>query len=526
MKKFVVGALLTLFSINMITLAFNVRTVKALVLTITVPDDYLTIQEAINHANSGDTINVKAGTYYENNIIVNKSLVLMGDNRGAIIDGNLSGCIISIEAWNVTLDGFTVRNGGDHGSGISVLSSETKLINNNITNNWNGIFLYNTSYNIILSNSITGNLNGITADWLSDSAIDANSITDNILGINLGYYASRNTIYFNYIRNNWDAGIFIETSYQNTIEENNILLNNQGNSSSAIVIGQSSFNKFFHNNIINRGKQMDVATGQVNTWDDGYPSGGNYWSDYAGVDEKSGPNQDQLGSDGIGDAPCTIAAENEDRYPLMHPYPIPVSQLNSSEYYELLANSANYSSLLSELNDLQSKYSSLKNELYITTNIMYALFVTTMILIGATVYATTIKPKVKSDGSTLATKLKGSISVASQRIAAIMNSNLEKISLRSTVMLFASLTVVDIAQTLWAFPNYEVGIIAKMFIIFFGDWGWLYFPFRIIITLMIVILSHDYVTPDVSKKLFVALSLITLAAVIWNVYSMIAFTSV
>lgn len=57
--------------------------------------------------------------------------------------------------------------------------------------------------------------------------------------------------------------------------------------------------------------------------DDGYPSGGNYWSDYSGVDEKSGPNQDLSGSDGIGDTPYVIDENNTDHYPLINFYVIP-----------------------------------------------------------------------------------------------------------------------------------------------------------------------------------------------------------
>jgi hypothetical protein len=46
----------------------------------------------------------------------------------------------------------------------------------------------------------------------------------------------------------------------------------------------------------------------VNFWDSGYPSGGNYWSNYTGVDADN---------DGIGDEPYTIDANNTDRYPLV-----------------------------------------------------------------------------------------------------------------------------------------------------------------------------------------------------------------
>jgi hypothetical protein len=59
----------------------------------------------------------------------------------------------------------------------------------------------------------------------------------------------------------------------------------------------------------------------VNVWDDGYPSGGNYWSDYNGVDLYRGPFQNETGSDGIGDFPYTIGANNQDNYPIMKPYP-------------------------------------------------------------------------------------------------------------------------------------------------------------------------------------------------------------
>ncbi len=59
--------------------------------------------------------------------------------------------------------------------------------------------------------------------------------------------------------------------------------------------------------------------GPENIWDDGYPSGGNYWSDYNGTDDMSGPNQDIPGSDGIGDMPYVIDADSQDNYPLMSP---------------------------------------------------------------------------------------------------------------------------------------------------------------------------------------------------------------
>ncbi len=543
------GFMLTLLLTGMLTLAFGNQTVNAEPRTIIVPDDYQTIQEAINQASGGDTIYVKAGTYYEN-ILVYKSLALVGEDRRSIIDGNRSGVVVSVGAWNVTIDGFTIRNGGDFYSGISLFSSEAKLINNNITNNRCGIDLDNTKRNIILTNSITNNMNGISGQSLCESAVTGNIIADNLVGIGLHLYSSRNTIDSNDIKNHWDAGIAIWESHQNVIVGNNILLNNQGNYSSAIIIGHSSYNKFLHNNIINRGKQVDFTTEETNTWDDGYPSGGNYWSDYNGSDLYSGPFQNRTGSDGIGDTPHTIAVENEDRYPLAHPYTLLAMQLNLTEYYESLASYVNLQSkyddlmsrhndlmrdrnllqaelndLKSEFNGLQTEYSSLKNELNLTRNILYALLITTTVFIAATVYLSTRKLKATPNGPPLTTKLKGSIESANQRVYAMISSGLDKFSLTSLGAFYVFLTVVDIAQTLWGFPEYEVGILANVFKVFLSDRAWLYFPFRIILTLLIVIAIYKWMTPRVSKQLFLILSLMTLAAVIWNTCSLIIWAT-
>ena len=87
-----------------------------------------------------------------------------------------------------------------------------------------------------------------------------------------------------------------------------------------IILGyESSNNKIFHNNFIDNTYQA-YSEGAPNTLDDGYPSGGNYWSDYAGVDLYSGPYQNETGSDGIGDTPYVIDEYNVDHYPLIKPW--------------------------------------------------------------------------------------------------------------------------------------------------------------------------------------------------------------
>lgn len=78
---------------------------------IIVPDDYSTIQKAINVASSGDTIYVRAGIYYEN-LFINKGISLIGEGpSNTIIDGAESVCVVAIVANHSTIKGFTLRNG-------------------------------------------------------------------------------------------------------------------------------------------------------------------------------------------------------------------------------------------------------------------------------------------------------------------------------------------------------------------------------------------------------------------------------
>jgi plastocyanin len=77
----------------------------------------------------------------------------------------------------------------------------------------------------------------------------------------------------------------------------------------------SSNNSIFHNNFMTHMDPM-IAQNSSNVWDDGYPSGGNYWKDYDGMDLYSGPHQNETGSDGIGDTPYLLVPGNLDNYPL------------------------------------------------------------------------------------------------------------------------------------------------------------------------------------------------------------------
>ena len=96
-------------------------TVKASPKTITVPDDYPTIESAVGNASAGDTVFVKKGEYnlLAHGLLIDKSLSLIGeDNKETILishnvfsGNNINRGTIDIEASNVVISGFTITNG-------------------------------------------------------------------------------------------------------------------------------------------------------------------------------------------------------------------------------------------------------------------------------------------------------------------------------------------------------------------------------------------------------------------------------
>ncbi len=238
--------------------------------------------------------------------------------------------------------------------GISLDNSNKNHISeNDILNNTNGLLVSRSDGNLFEDNTISNQEKNIYLDRSMENTIHGNILEHNGIIINdfnlvhwnthdiddtntingrpIIYWKNRDsgilpsgagqiilanctgvTVGEQYI-NNIDRGIQLGFSHENIIYHNDISDNDVG-----LYLYSSGNNIIYHNNFVDNTKH--VEDDGVNNWDNGWPDGGNYWSDHTGNDENSGPDQDESGSDGIIDIPYDISGiEEVDKYPLITP---------------------------------------------------------------------------------------------------------------------------------------------------------------------------------------------------------------
>ena len=253
------------------------------------------------------------------------------DIPGAVVqltaDISCSGNCLQFGANDVTLDGQGLYSivGDDSGIGIDLngnnditiknldigqflygiwgVSNENVLIENCYIhhNQHTGIFLRDGDYYTVFNNTIKLNRN--SSDESTGYGIRLRNSTGNIISYNL-------------IQANW-RGAEIKNVTNTNITKNNIV----GHTIYYGIKFESSFDNYiYYNNFISNGGGQATDDG-TNTWHNGYPEGGNYWSDYDEIlenciDNNGGPAQNiALGPDGICDSESPLRGGIADKYP-------------------------------------------------------------------------------------------------------------------------------------------------------------------------------------------------------------------
>lgn len=252
-----------------------------------------------------------------------------GFSRGTVI-ANLSGRdnaygILLGASRDSTIENVSFANASQMAVYLRLSDSNTIGNSTFADAQFNALRFESSFQNAILSVNASGGMGaGLYLQDSGDTFVSGSAFRDRA-GTGVSMRSSHdNTLSRSILANNTRDGVYLEASNRNTILENRI----EGNEGAGVNMTSSVANRAYHNNLVGNSRQ--AIDDRANAWDDGYPSGGNFWSDYAGADVFQGPNQDLPGSDGIGDDPYAIDADSADGYPLMGPFDVGGGRLPAS----------------------------------------------------------------------------------------------------------------------------------------------------------------------------------------------------
>lgn len=210
----------------------------ARVITVDKAGQLQNLKEAVDMAEQGDTILIKPGTYRTGNIIIEKSIVIIGESY-PVLDGENKFEILTIHANNVTVQGLQFVRTGIASiqdiAGIKILDSNyIDLLNNRFNDTFFGIHISNSSYCLIKDNELTANAeaehqigNGIHLWKCSHMTVSNNKVRGHRDGIYFEF-VTNSVVTRNHSEGNLRYGLHFMFSHNNEYRMNKFLSNGAG----------------------------------------------------------------------------------------------------------------------------------------------------------------------------------------------------------------------------------------------------------------------------------------------------------
>ena len=259
---------------------------------------------------------------------------------GNYISSNTDGIVVRESSDIVLRDNTLVQNLGD---AIAVNSSfKVVVVNNHASSNNGGIGANHSTYVLFSSNSVESSLStGLYSELSTQIVFSNNTLNSNYEALGIDSSSSVMVI-GNDISGSQAGSIPISDTLNSTVIGNTFSHNYGWD----IFIFYSTGIRVYHNNFFQTFATSVVYDNyEINSWDNGYPFGGNFWFDYSGTDQCSGLSQNICpNSDGLGDTPYPVAVGGgADHYPLMKPFTEPLkATVNVNPHLLVSGSNAKY----------------------------------------------------------------------------------------------------------------------------------------------------------------------------------------
>lgn len=241
---------------------------------------YTTIAKALEMAADGDSVMVHAGIYKEGNIVITKSISLLGIGQ-AVLDGQKKFEILSVKADRVLVSGLVFKHSGfgtlDDPGAIKIYNKREVVIRNNLLEDnffgiyvqygtrcvvqdniiraygteeqqiGNGIHCWKSDSLLIIHNDITGHRDGIYFEFVTHSVIWRNNSHQNIR-YGLHFMFSNDDAYYTNVFKGNGAGVAVMFT-KGVKMVNNVFEDNWGDAAYGILLKEIS-DSYIHGNKI------------------------------------------------------------------------------------------------------------------------------------------------------------------------------------------------------------------------------------------------------------------------------------